>query len=63
MDSLLEVLYFHWYQTTKKDTSEYIKICDIFDKEDVFSDVFDCILAESQLAFQAGFQTALQLLL
>lgn len=62
MDSLLETLYFHWYQTTKKDTPEYLKICDTLD-ESTFSAVFDCIVAETQLSFQAGFQIALQLLL
>ncbi|MDE5792422.1 MAG: hypothetical protein K2H66_02740 [Oscillospiraceae bacterium] len=62
MDSLLETLYYHWYTTTKKDSQEYVTVCDMLD-ETTFGIVFDCIVTETQQAFQAGFQTAVQLLL
>ncbi|MBD5144138.1 MAG: hypothetical protein K2K06_08155 [Oscillospiraceae bacterium] len=62
MHKLLEILYFNWCQTTKKDTPEYLKICDTLD-ENTFRSVFDCIAEENKIAFQAGFQTAVQLLL
>ena len=66
MESILEVLYCHWYEShwynIKKNTQEYMKVYDLLD-EKTFDAVFDCIIAETKISFQAGFQTAVQLLL
>ncbi|MDE5792530.1 MAG: hypothetical protein K2H66_03295, partial [Oscillospiraceae bacterium] len=61
LDSLLEILYYHWYTNKKQDTKEFRIVNDMLD-ENTFTTVFDCIIAETQQAFQAGFQTAVQLL-
>lgn len=70
MNKPLKTLYEQWSETSK-DTPEYTYavrfFCDdkkiTIEQSNVNNDILvDCVLAESKMAFYAGFQTAVQLL-
>ncbi|MDE7122016.1 MAG: hypothetical protein K2O42_07645 [Oscillospiraceae bacterium] len=71
MNKIFKAFYQQWSQT-KKDTPEYLQALAVFCEDgknikskqensncDIF---FDCVFAESEQAFCAGFQTAVQFL-
>ncbi|MDE5736965.1 MAG: hypothetical protein K2H93_01215 [Oscillospiraceae bacterium] len=61
MHKLLEILYEDWHYS-KRDSEEVCAVSSMLD-ESKSGIVLDCITAETQRAFQAGFQIAVQLLL
>ncbi|MDE7094763.1 MAG: hypothetical protein K2O52_07620 [Oscillospiraceae bacterium] len=61
MHKLLELLYDNW-RYSKCDSEEIHTVSSLLD-ETTSGIVLDCITAETQRAFQAGFQIAVQLLL
>ena len=67
MDSILEVLYSNWCEKywcddKKEYIQEYLTVYNSIDA-DKLEAIFNCINAEARRSFQAGFQTALKLLL
>ena len=71
MNKIFKAFYQQWSQT-KKDTPEYLHALAIFcedgknitpDQENSNLDIFfDCVFAETEQAFCAGFQTAVRFL-
>lgn len=71
MNKIFKTFYQQWSQT-KKDTPEYLHAIDVFcedgknitpEQENINRDIFfDCVFAESEQAFCAGFQTAVRFL-
>lgn len=66
MDSVLQVLFSHWYEThfndKKMHIQEFLTVYNSIDEKNLDS-VFDCIKVEAGASFQAGFKIAIQLLL
>ncbi len=67
LDSILEVLYSNWREKywcddKKEFIQEFLTVYSSID-EAKMEPVFNCINTEMQRSFQAGFQTALKLLL